>query len=610
MRTFTLSLLTLMLLSFSGCGGGDESDTTSTDTPSAEAPENTEETSTETSSTSEAPQASVNISADSILKYIPEDAVAAIMFRPYKALNNPLVKELLKLVDASNPRAELESNLDNFEKQFGVNPDQVDHVLVIVDQKLLEMAPRLMGSRSQNHFEDLEPSTLRSDIDIEKSKTAGVEQVVFQLGAQGGQSPMPTVIVQLVAGVDSQQVFDSIPMGKTVDIAGGKAAVAPNGGLLFRVDESRLVFSGQDRLEAILSNSTSGTIAAMLQKNEASDFALALDLAPVKKFIQQMMQSQPNPMLGMMMPMIKQLQTLSISADLETSNLLQVSVATPNDEAAEAVQGMLNGYLSMGKAQYEKVKEGIDSELQTIAQQAVDGAAISTSESVVSLTVLRPEQFETLPELLKPMFKKAATAGELIQKRNQLKQLGLGFHNYHDVYNHFPAVDANGEKDEKNVRGKGLSWRVHLLPFLNEAPLYESFKLDEPWDSENNKALISEMPVVFGDNPEGKTAVHVFVGEDVMFGEGKPGMAFSGITDGTSNTILVVTAGDNTADFWTKPGGLEFNAEDSLKALGNIGQEFLVLMWDGSVRDIPKSIDKETLSRLIQHQDGERIDEF
>lgn len=621
MRTLSLSILTLLFLSLSGCGGGEEPDTASSETTSVEQPSNTEESSAETPSSetpstpevTPAPKTSVAFSAGSILKYIPEDAVAAVIFRPSKAANNPLVKELLKIVDDGNPQAEVANNLENFEQQFGVKPEQVDHVLVIIDQQLLAMAPMLMGQRSRNRFEDFEPASFRRDVDIEETKSSVAEKVVFQPGAPGGlggQPPMPVVVVQLVAGVDSQKVFESIPSGKTVDIAGGKAVVAPNGGLLFRVNESRLIFAGEDRLESVLSNSTSGTVAAMLQKSEASDFAVALDLAPVKKFLQQMMQRQPNPMLGMMMPMITPLQTLLISADLEAANLLQVSVDTPNAESAEAVQGMMNGYLGMGKSEFEKAKDGIDSELQPMLQQAVDGATISTSKSVVSLTVPRPEKLETLPELLKPMFEKAADAGELIQKRNHMKQLGLAFHNYHDVHNHFPAVDSNGYKDGDGVRGKGLSWRVHLLPFIEQAPLYQKFKFDEPWDSEHNKALILDMPVAFGDNPEGKSAIHVFVGEGLLFNEGKPGIGFRDITDGTSNTILVVTAGDNTADIWTKPGGLEFNAEDPLKALGNIGREILVLMADGSVRNVSKSIDKETFSNLVQPQDGNRIDQF
>src|SRR4051794_27214810 len=62
---------------------------------------------------------------------------------------------------------------------------------------------------------------------------------------------------------------------------------------------------------------------------------------------------------------------------------------------------------------------------------------------------------------------------------NNLKQIGLAFHNSHDTMGYFPGgvYDASGKK-------VGLSWRVAILPFIEQGPLYMQFKLDEPWDSE------------------------------------------------------------------------------------------------------------------------------
>src|SRR5205823_6071723 len=75
---------------------------------------------------------------------------------------------------------------------------------------------------------------------------------------------------------------------------------------------------------------------------------------------------------------------------------------------------------------------------------------------------------------------------------NNLKQIGLAAHIFHDKYNAFPAgvFDASGKK-------VGLSWRVAILPFIEQDALYREFKLDEPWDSDHNKKLIAKMPKVF-----------------------------------------------------------------------------------------------------------------
>ncbi|MCR9120515.1 MAG: DUF1559 domain-containing protein, partial [bacterium] len=77
-----------------------------------------------------------------------------------------------------------------------------------------------------------------------------------------------------------------------------------------------------------------------------------------------------------------------------------------------------------------------------------------------------------------PAVMAARAAARQAQATNNLKQLGLAMHNYHDVYTHFPAA-YTADKEGKPL----LSWRVHLLPFIEGGALYEKFHLDEPWDS-------------------------------------------------------------------------------------------------------------------------------
>ena len=79
------------------------------------------------------------------------------------------------------------------------------------------------------------------------------------------------------------------------------------------------------------------------------------------------------------------------------------------------------------------------------------------------------------------------------------------------------------------------------------------------------------------------------------------------ITDGTSNTIMAVVAGPETAVPWTKPGGLELDEENPIAALGTIGDSFPAALLDGSTRQIAKFIDLKVLALLIQHQDGQPV---
>src|SRR4249919_3311122 len=94
--------------------------------------------------------------------------------------------------------------------------------------------------------------------------------------------------------------------------------------------------------------------------------------------------------------------------------------------------------------------------------------------------------------LLLPAVQAAREAARRAQCVNNLKQIGLAMHNYHDVKNGLPP-SAIVDKQGKPL----LSWRVAILPYIEQQPLYDKFKLDEPWDSPNNKDLIQYMPSIY-----------------------------------------------------------------------------------------------------------------
>src|SRR4051812_32634281 len=83
------------------------------------------------------------------------------------------------------------------------------------------------------------------------------------------------------------------------------------------------------------------------------------------------------------------------------------------------------------------------------------------------------------------------TDDQLNEAVNNIKQIALAWHNYEAANGHLPS-------NQVDKKGKALlSWRVQILPSLEEDALYKQFKLDEPWDSENNKKLIDQMPKLY-----------------------------------------------------------------------------------------------------------------
>ena len=184
-------------------------------------------------------------------------------------------------------------------------------------------------------------------------------------------------------------------------------------------------------------------------------------------------------------------------------------------------------------------------------------------------------------------------------------------HNYHDVNSAFPAA-ASVDKKEKKL----LSWRVHILPYVDQAPLYQQFHLDEPWDSEHNKTLIDQMPVYFtarGDEKlaqQGKTRYVTPANAEACLGV-KEGTKFPDIRDGTSNTIMAVEVQSDAAVIWTKPDDVVIDFKAPLKFLKDARNgSFLAMMCDGSVRLISDKINIETLKALITRDGGELVGEF
>jgi hypothetical protein len=210
----------------------------------------------------------------------------------------------------------------------------------------------------------------------------------------------------------------------------------------------------------------------------------------------------------------------------------------------------------------------------------------------------------TLISLLLPAVQKVREAASRMQGQNNLKQIILAMHNYESAYGHLPhdIVDKNGKPL--------LSWRVQILPFIEQEALYKQFKLDEPWDSPNNlrasrvdvKTFLS--PRFAAPDRPGLTHYQVFVGPGTLFETGKK-VRLIDITDGTSNTLAVIETAE--AVEWAKPGGLPFDPKKPLPKL-TPGDDGVInaAMADGSVRAIHLArLKEDVLKALITRAGGE-----
>jgi Protein of unknown function (DUF1559) len=207
---------------------------------------------------------------------------------------------------------------------------------------------------------------------------------------------------------------------------------------------------------------------------------------------------------------------------------------------------------------------------------------------------------------LMPAMSGSREAAQRAASINNMKQIMLAMHNYHDANKRFPPA-YKADKEGKPL----LSWRVFILPMMEYGDLYNQFHLDEPWDSEHNKKLIAKMPAEYrspnSKAGEGKTNYLTVRGENTVF-PGKQGVRIQDITDGTAFTIALVEASDEKAVIWTKPDDFEIDGQNPMNGLaGRHPGNILVGFADGSVHTLPTTMDPEVLKGLFSRNGGEAV---
>lgn len=203
--------------------------------------------------------------------------------------------------------------------------------------------------------------------------------------------------------------------------------------------------------------------------------------------------------------------------------------------------------------------------------------------------------------------------------KNNLKQIALALHNYHDVYATFPPAvifDQQGRAAH--------SWRVLILPYLEEQKLYDRYRFDEPWNGPNNSKLHSMMPRIYrcpsfykqeapstqlGQQLSRLTNYVVVVSPDGAY-HGEHGPTLKSFADGTDHTILTAEVRQHSVH-WMAPEdvspsqlltNLRLCADDDNT---NHRQGLHIGLADGSVRWIPHDTPETELHSLITINGGE-----
>jgi len=309
----------------------------------------------------------------------------------------------------------------------------------------------------------------------------------------------------------------------------------------------------------------------------------------------------------------------------ENSDVL-LTVKTPKRSDAVMLRGMLETLIDIGigTARYGMEQRMRDNEfpipplafsfakgfLRTLLPDVEEDKLIFRAKGGMMSPQITVGTIGVGTALLLPAVQAAREAARRMQCMNNIKQIVLALHNYHDAQGALPplyTVDANGKPLH--------SWRVLLLPYLEQTALYQQIRLNEPWDSPHNSQFHNFVVPTYlcPSSPQRGGTSYVAIAGEVFVPAKEAGRAtgigFQHITDGTSNTLAIVEVRDTFN--WMAPMGnitLDELVQDFHRG-GRVGSNHTggmnVGLCDGSVRFITETIDRTILRALGTKAGGE-----
>ena len=211
--------------------------------------------------------------------------------------------------------------------------------------------------------------------------------------------------------------------------------------------------------------------------------------------------------------------------------------------------------------------------------------------------------------LMPPIGVGSAVAGRRMACQNNLRQIAIALHNYHDIYGCLPPAYI-ADKSGRPMH----SWRVLILPFMEQKDLYKQYRFDEPWDGPNNRKLADQVISIYScpsetHHPSTETSYVAVIGPRTAWpGEKQIGLA--DMADGTANVLLVVEVHDSGIH-WMEPRDLHvtqmaptINAPHGQGISSDHKTTTNAAYADGSVKSLSAKLPADVLRSWIIRDDG------
>lgn len=449
---------------------------------------------------------------------------------------------------------------------------------------------------NETDFDGLRDFALKHDIPVEPMtevkklqqvlKTLKLQRVYILGSLQEITSGIPLIVLpctpENVDGVEvvASTTFDSKPIAVTKD---GSNVLIGSDAVVDRYSKSK---SGEAPVQLLAEIGKAEYSSAAILRVPAAQSVL---LSPLLPNLLDGVKATPDEVATMTKGLLS-LQTVSVSSSVPPT------------------EGRLNLILN-SEADAKVFASTLNELIRRTAPETADGLQFTSTKNEVVHHSENSKQIMVTMKCVAQLLTPARLSAQQTQKLNSLKQIALAMHNFYDVYGYFPP-QALSSDDGKKL----LSWRVLILPFLDQVELYQKFRLDEPWDSEHNIKLAAEIPFAYSGsrdaakNTDGKTRMQVPLHKQSVFGRKGGGTSFRDITDGTSNTLMVVQVTESKAVVWTKPEDLVIDATDiKASVIAQGSDKFLACLCDGSARALSSKNSNETLLKLITMNGGEII---
>lgn len=429
---------------------------------------------------------------------------------------------------------------------------------------------------------------------------------VFRFATAAGQQGM----LQRFLGSDYRQQTDAQGRVYFKNEHAPMAICAP--------DETTVLLASERNVKKALTAapSRSPLLAKLEDVAGRPDVVGAIYVAPVRPLLRQLAttgKDQPAPpaWVRRATEATQHLKEATLTVDLAADPWARLVMEAEDSQKAIRLEEMAQGYRGMAALVLTAVKgqwlRGEDAPgyapLFSLASETLAGARTTRNVRQLVVEAPAPASMADLARILESALTTARRGAVRQERVRRMQLIGLALHNYHVERGAFPAGAS------RDATGRPLlSWRVHLLPWLGEQELYRQFRLDEPWNSPHNRALIPQVPTAYqfpDAEMDGQTRMVTFTGSGVPFGA-RSATALRDFADGASETILVVECGADRAVPWTQPDDLPFDPQGPAAALGAIEPSgFLALYGDGRVEIIRSAISPAALKALLTHAGNE-----